>query len=390
MVGDILKKILFFIPNLMHGGAEKVLVNLVNNLDASQYDITVQTIFDVGVNKQYLKSNIEYRYVFKKIFRGNTTLFKLFSPEFLFKVMIKEHYDIIVSYLEGPTARILAGCRDSDVKKIAWIHTEFNSSKDVCKGFRNIKEAKRYYSRYDKIVAVSETVKKHFKENLSIHVPISVLYNTIETELIVKQSKEIVDDVNFDKNIINICSVGRIIKIKGYAKLAVVHKRLQAEGIEHRIYILGVGEEKEKIEEYLLNNDLSDTFIFLGYKDNPYKYVRNCDLYVCSSIREGFSTAVTEALVVGTPVITTLCSGMEEILGEDNEYGLIVRNCEDGLYQGLKKLLTDKEYLVHYRRQAQIRGKEFTKGKNVKAVEDMLKGGLKYETTFNKHSDTCL
>ena len=79
-----MKKILFFIPNLMHGGAEKVLVNLVNNLDKDKYDITLQTIFDVGVNKQYLNEDIKYKYVFKKLFRGSTTIFKLFSPKFLY------------------------------------------------------------------------------------------------------------------------------------------------------------------------------------------------------------------------------------------------------------------------------------------------------------------
>lgn len=63
-----MKKILFFIPNLMHGGAEKVLVNLANNLDKSKYNITLQTIFDVGVNKQYLNKDINYKYVFKKTF----------------------------------------------------------------------------------------------------------------------------------------------------------------------------------------------------------------------------------------------------------------------------------------------------------------------------------
>ena len=78
-----MKKVLFFIPNLIHGGAEKVLVNLVNNLDKKKYDITLQTIFDVGVNKQYLDKNIKYTFVFKKLFRGSTTIFKLFSPKFL-------------------------------------------------------------------------------------------------------------------------------------------------------------------------------------------------------------------------------------------------------------------------------------------------------------------
>ena len=86
-----MKKVLFFIPNLMHGGAEKVLVNLVNNLDIHKYDITVQTIFDEGVNKKYLKKDIKYKYIFKKLFRGSTTLFKLCFPKFLYKYLINSY-----------------------------------------------------------------------------------------------------------------------------------------------------------------------------------------------------------------------------------------------------------------------------------------------------------
>ena len=83
-------KILFFIPTLMHGGAEKVLVNLVNNLDRSKHDITLQVLFDVGVNKKYLKDCIKYKYTFKKLFKGSTAIFKIFSPVYLYNHIIKD------------------------------------------------------------------------------------------------------------------------------------------------------------------------------------------------------------------------------------------------------------------------------------------------------------
>ena len=102
-----MKKILFFIDTLGYGGAEKVLINLVNNLDKSRYDITLMTIFDEGVNKKYLEKNIKYKSIFKKIFRGNVLFFRMFTPEFLYKLFIKDKYDILVSYLEGNTTRIL-------------------------------------------------------------------------------------------------------------------------------------------------------------------------------------------------------------------------------------------------------------------------------------------
>jgi len=135
------KKILFLIPNLAHGGAERVLVNLVNHLDHTRYDVTVQTIFDVGVNRQYLSSAVRYIPGMRFQFRGNSHVQKLFSPKFLYKQIVKEKYDIIVSYLEGVSARILSGCTEEAVKKVAWIHIELNTPKMAAIGFRSVEEA---------------------------------------------------------------------------------------------------------------------------------------------------------------------------------------------------------------------------------------------------------
>lgn len=367
-----MKKILFFIPTLMHGGAEKVLVNLVNNLDKGKYDITLQTIFDEGVNKKYLKKDIKYKYIFKKLFIGSTTLFKFFSPEFLYKKIIKDKYDIVISYLEGPTARIISGC-PYDSEKISWIHIEMNDEDKFSTGFRNFKEAQLSYSKFNKIICVSDSVKKEFLNISKLdNKNIEVLYNTNETDYILEKSNDYIDDIQFDNNIINICSVGKIVETKGYDRLAKVHKRLMDENLKHHIYILGIGPDQEKIEKYLKDNNLSNSFTFIGFRDNPYKYVSKCDLFICSSLREGFSTAVTESLIVGTPVVSTLCSGSEELLGYNNEYGLVVENSEKGIYKGLKTFLEDKDLLLEYKCKAKQRGLAFSKEKTVKEVEKLL------------------
>lgn len=111
---------------------------------------------------------------------------------------------------------------------------------------------------------------------------------------------------------------------------------------------------------------------FWGYQTNPYKYVSKCDLFVCASHAEGFSTATTEALIVGTPVCTVNVSGMQEMLGKDNEFGVIVENDEEALYRGIKTLLDDSSLLKHYKEMAIQRGKEFSTSKTVNAVQEML------------------
>lgn len=366
------KKILFFIPTLMHGGAEKVLVNLVNYLDKEKYDITLQTLFDCGINKKFLKTDIKYRSNFKHLIRGNTKLMLLFSPEFLYKKLVRYEYDIIVSFLEGPTARILSGCPYNGTKKIAWIHIEQHTKKVFAKCFRTFNEAINVYNSFDKIICVSKTVKKDFERISQINDKTLVLYNVNDTEKIIEKSKEIITDYEFQLDIPTFCSVAKITKTKGYDRLARVHKRLIDEGIKHNIIIIGKGEDEKKINLYCKENGIEKTFKLIGFKENPYKYVVKCDGYICSSLREGFSTAVTEALILGIPCISTNCSGAYELLGTENKYGIVVDNDEESLYKGLKRLLISSDLLKKYKNMAIIRGKYFSTSKTIEAVEDML------------------
>ena len=367
------KKILFLIPNLKHGGAEKVLVNLANALSPEKYDVTVQTLFDEGLHKLRLAFHIRYKTFFPRGFRGNSYLFKLFPPAFWWKLIVREHYDIAVSYLEGPTSRILAGCTDPSTKRIAWLHIELNTPKLAAQGFRNTEEAARAYADFDRVIAVSRDVRDCFLKNMPLSRPVDVLYNTNETGEIRRMAAFPTDHPRFvTGDVPTVCSVAKLMKTKGFDRLLEAHRRLLDEGLHHRIYILGIGEEQTALVEQICLLGLSDTFILLGYKDNPYPYVARGDLYVCSSRREGFSTAVTEALVVGTPVVSTDCSGARELLGDRNEYGLVVENSTEGIYEGLKKLLSDKALLAHYREQAKLRGSYFSKEHTVLAVEEML------------------
>lgn len=366
------KKILFLITNLAHGGAERVLVNLVNNLDKNKYDITVMTLFDVGVNTQNLSNHVTYKYLFSRSFHGIKLITSIFPAKILHKLFIRNKYDIEVSYLEGPPAKIISG-GNNNTKKIAWIHIELNDDKLFSEGFLNKQDALNTYGKFNKIVCVSETVKSQFiKVSGMDNRNIKVLYNTNETETIKSISKQPVDDLVFGDGIPTIVSVAKIEHSKGYDRLLEIHKRLIDEGIQHRVYVFGIGDEKNKLELLSQKYGVEDTFKFVGFKDKPYNYLSKADLYVCSSRREGFSTAVTEALIVGIPVVSTECSGAKELLGENNEYGIVVENSTEGVYQGVRKMLLDNELRKNYKEQAIARGEYFSKEKTVKAVEEML------------------
>lgn len=365
-------KVLFIIHDLKHGGAEKVLLNLVSHMDRAMFDITIMTIFDVGVHKASLPDDVHYKTIFKREFRGNKYFFRLFSPEYLYQRYVKDHYDVVIAYLEGSTTRIAAGCTEPGVRKLAWRHIT-ESPKEFVQCHRSMKEAREIYQRFDAVACVSKTVAKNFKHLSGMDSDkIRVIYNTNETDKILALSEEEVANAAFDGDHLKLIAVGKVMPRKGFMRLAYVHKRLQQEGYRYKIYILGQGEQQKEIEKYLKTNQLQDSFVFLGYDTNPYKYVRRSDLFICPSYAEGFSTAATEALIVGTPVLTTLCSGMEEMLGKNGEYGVIVENSTKGIYKGLKRFLDHPELLEHYTEQAELRGKAFSTKKTVKKTERFI------------------
>ena len=366
-----MKKVLFLIHDLGPGGAEKVLVNLVNHMDRTKYDITVMSLFDVGVNRQFLAPHIRYRYCFRKMFRGNSHLMKLLSPRQLHKWLIKEHYDMEASYLEGPSARIVSGSTDPGTKTLGWIHCLSRPRGNVTLGFRSYREARDAYGRLDKVVCVSQTVKDGFCRVFPDADNTVVCYNTNDSAGIRRQSAESIDRVCNPGEFRMIC-VGKLIPVKALDRVLRIHKRLRSEGYDVYTDILGEGVLRPELEAQARQLKVADSVSFLGYQTNPYKYVASSDLLVCSSFSEGFSTAATEALIVGTPVCTVEVSGMKEMLGENNEYGIVTENSEEALYRAIKKLLDDPALLEHYRKQAKVRGRDFSTERTVEAVEQML------------------
>lgn len=384
-------KVLFLIHDLGQGGAEKVLVNLVNNMDQSKFDITVMALFGGGVNEQFLHSDIKYRTIFSRNIPGNSKLMKVLSPKQLHRLFIKKHYDVEISYLEGPTARIISGYGSDrrwhlkntmwsrkkavphvSTKLVSWIHVEQQTLVKASASFRSETEAKKCYNKFDRIVCVSETVKDDFCSIIHPDVPIKVLYNTVESAKIKRESEENIEGNLFSDSEINLIAVGSLKPVKGFDRLICIHKKLIEEGISVHTYILGKGPQGEELKKLTEQMNVSETVTFLGYQVNPYKYVAKSDLFICSSYAEGFSTAATEALIVGTPVCTVDVSGMKEMLGYNNEYGFVVENEDNALYLAIKRMISEPGLLEHYKRQAELRGKSFSTEKTVREVENFL------------------
>ena len=364
-----MRRVLFLIHDLGCGGAEKVLVNLVNNMDPTQFEITLVALFGGGVNEQFLRGHIRYRAVFSGNIPGNSHIMKLLTPRQLHRLCVREPYDIEISYLEGPSARVVSGCRTKGTKLVCWIHSSPAGSAEAAAAFRSEREMRACYGRFDRIVSVSEAVRTAFAR-ASGGLDSVVLYNTNESDQIRRLGRA----GTSARPACRFClaGVGKLVRVKGFDRLLRVQKRLVEDGLDVHLMLLGSGPEEQALRTQAAESGLAERVHFLGYQKNPYPYLSQCDLFVCSSHSEGFSTAATEALILGVPVCTTDVAGMREMLGQ-SEYGLITENSDNGLYDGLRRLMDDPALLAHYRQQAAERGRLFETEQTVRAVEQMLK-----------------
>lgn len=361
-------RVLFLIHTLGAGGAERALVNLVNNMDQNKYDITVETMFDDGVNLNYLDSNINYISKKAPYPKGVSVLLKFIPPKLLYSHFIgKEKYDVMVAYIHGAPVKTLAG--NKKAKTIAWIHNGNPETSTMFENWLLKRNSIRDYAACDRIVGVCESVSTAFSRYTGIK-DIKVIYNTLDVKHIIEQSKE-PTSICFDSSYINIISTGRLAKEKGYSRLISVCKKLKDKGYRFRLYIVGTGSELEKLNSKIKSYALESDIYLLGFQENPYAYVNACDIFVCSSFTEGLSTATIEALILGKVIVSTDVSGAREIVG-DSEYGLVVENSEEGLYKGLKELLSDPQKIEYYKSKALERVAIFDTKKTVTAVEHLI------------------
>ena len=343
------KKILFFHFDLKGGGAERVLINLLKHLDLNKYDITLKTIFGTGPHVKDIPKGIKFSYLFRYEFRGFSWFMSFFPASFWHKLLIRKHYDIEVGYLESTPTRIVSACPHPDTKKVAWVHIEIHNRETLFTGFKDEKEMVDSYKKLDQLVFVAHKTKECFEDLFpEIQIPKRVIHNVNDFDRIYSMAqKELPEELPLGD--LNICAVNKLYWVKGFHRLVDACARLKQDGLMKgvKIFILGKGKEYYSLKKLIKDADLNENIILLGFDPNPYRYLTKMDLFVCTSYREGYSTATTEAVALGVPVFTTDCSGMDEIL-EGGKYGMIVPNDDESIYQGLKDLLTHREKIKQY------------------------------------------
>lgn len=346
-----MKKILFFTNGLYGGGAEKVLQTLLHYIDKSKFEITLYSLRQEKLNNLFPK-DITYRYIFSSYPEQSSFLRKILvkcknkillwiyyhcSPRIFYKLCIREAYDIEVAFIEGYATRIISGSPNPNSKKTAWVHTNLETNHWTTIAFQNKKEEEEAYAKFYQVISVSQSVQatteKLFKDiNNNI-----TQYNPIDANNIIQLSSQFVP-FNESLQRIRLVSVGRYVQQKAFHRLVSITARLIIEGYDIELWLVGEGEQRTALEKQIESLNLKDKVFLTGFQNNPYPYIKNANVFVCSSLTEGYSTVVTEALILECPVVTTDCSGMKELL-LNGKCGIITENNEEALYKGIKLFL---------------------------------------------------
>lgn len=373
-----MKKVLFFLESLAGGGAEKVLTDIVCNLDKSKYDITVCTVTDKGVYEEKVKSSCcNYKSLIKMDSYSKGLFGKLFvwlktkiiyklPAKIVYKLFVKDKYDIEIAFVEGFATKLIANSSNANSKKIAWVHIDMISNPYADNSFLTLEEHKQCYQKYASIVCVSKDTEKQFKEKFNIPNTV-VVYNPIDKENIVKN----INNHYELKNEIIISAVGRLENQKGFDRLIEILSKVIKINEDFKLNIIGTGSQKNQLTRLIEKYGLNEKVFLLGFMDNPYKEMAKSNLLICSSRSEGYSLVIAEAMCLGLPILTTKCAGPIE-LTDNGKYGILVDNNENALYDAIVKILSNPHMLYDYHEKSLLRSEIFDIKRTIREVETIF------------------
>lgn len=368
------KKILIHVHRVeLLGGVEKVLYNLINNLDIDKYEITVleysrtKKSLNTYGNKVKLYNLYFDEFSNNKIYRLYQRIYIKFSKYIIPLIINLKNYDVAIAFQEGIYAQFIQKIRAK--KKLLWIHNDMTKGHWTGSYFNNsLEQEKECYNKFDKIVCVSNDVLESMNNKFGEFNNLCVKYNPIDTNEILNLYKEEVTEK--EKYTPLLVTVGRLCNQKGYDRLLEVVKRLNEENYIFEVWILGEGEDREALETFMKDSNINNVRL-LGNRENPFKYMRKADWIVCTSRHEGFNMVLHEATFIGKPIITTDNFGAKELLGK-NQYGIIIKNDIEGIYNGLKDILDNPNLKEEYIKKVLKRREFISIESRVKAIEELL------------------
>ena len=365
------KKILFIMPSMFIGGAERSLLGLLESIDYSRAEVSLflyrhegeflhfippqvkllppmeaYATFDVPIKSLLLSRRAVFgaaRLMAKLRMRLHCLLSKekrgvWMSMQHTARMLqpllprIPGEYDLAVMFLGvGDT---LVNKVDARVK-LTWCHTDYDTL------FPDRRMDLQTYEKVDGIVGVSEDctekIRRHYPD---LSHKIMTIENILARELILSQAREPITDM--PDGSLRLLSIGRYCEAKNFDNVPEICRRLREMGLDVKWYLIGYGGDESLIREKIAQSGMQDHVIILGMRDNPYPYIARCDLYVQPSRYEGKCVAVREAQVLAKPVVITRYATSASQLNEGVD-GVIVPMDNDGCAEGIARLLRDPE-----------------------------------------------
>lgn len=379
------KKIVFFINSLDGGGAERVVSTLLNNLvekyechlilmeNKISYDLDSRV--DIICLNESLKQNgiVKLLRLPVMAYKLNKIVKKYGFTKVLSFLHRANYVNILAKYFSNHKAIISERIASSSLYK----------DNSITSKISNIL-INKLYNKADLIISVSKAIVEDLKINYKIKSEQIVIYNPYDIEKIRKLSSENIN-VDIDKNK-SIITVGSLSKRKNHQILINAFSKIEKKN-DIKLYILGKGEEEDSLKNLVKELELEDKVIFLGFDNNPYKYLSKCGIFIMSSNSEGFPNVLVEAMICGCSVISTDClSGPREILApisdikfqlsneiEYAEYGLLTSiNDQEKIKESLDLLLENNSLKIKYISKMDGRIKDFGIEKIVNEYELVL------------------
>jgi glycosyltransferase involved in cell wall biosynthesis len=298
-----MKNIAFFTENLKVGGIQKSIINLLNNLDFSKFNVDLY-LFDKNVFfENQLPKEVNIIFLKKSCFINKFIPFK-FLYYFKKSSALKDKlYDVAIDFDSYQFDTALNTLKSGAKKKVIWIHNDVKKEYKYQFKYRVLYHfMKSKYKYFDEFVGVSEGVIEPFREmNNILDDSFFVIPNFIDTEKIIEKSKE-KTSLMIDSKKYNFVSVGRLCYQKGFDILLKDILALTYLRQDFHLYIIGDGKCKKNLIKYVSDNNLDEYVSFLGSKTNPYKYMSNMDGFVLTSRFEGQGMVFLEAKTLGLDI----------------------------------------------------------------------------------------
>jgi glycosyltransferase involved in cell wall biosynthesis len=377
-------KVLFTVPILGSGGVGRVLSNLLSHLNKKKFETFLILCKKEG---PYLDTRLRHIPTFHLHSKGEGLFTLLKEIWAMANIIRREKPEVVLSMLTRANLTAILAARLSGVKTLVIISERSNLTM-VLKAGSKIRSlllrlgVKIFYRYADYIVAVSDNVKNDLIKNYGIAADkIKTIYNPVNIEQISLMASDIVDYPKFQGKMPLIIAVGRLAPEKGYFFLLKAFAQVRRI-LPCKLIILGDGGERGSLERLARDIGVLEDVAFLGFQQNPYKYMARADIFVLSSLYEGFPNVVLEAMACGTPVIATHCpGGIQEIITNGVNGILVPIGDEKALSNAILRVLNDSKLRKRLAQQGRKRVEDFALKKKVKEYEEMLEEIVKISKT---------